>query len=116
MPNQPQPVELVESKSKSFNYAIWSGIELKLPSGRVLSFLFCSEECNGSGFFVEGAKPSDGDEGMVQCRNCETLHHVVALPDALEEGALQNLDDVIPSIRIEELLAIMIRDGGQRAS
>lgn len=104
MTNEPQPVE-----SKAI--AVWSGIALTLPNGRVLPFLFCSENAGCTGFFVEGAKPSNEDEDMVRCPHCQTSHYVVPLPDAIEEGLLDvgESGEPGPNIQLDALVATMIR-------
>lgn len=40
--------------------AVFPGMVLELPSGRRLSYLFCSADQNGCGFFAGGARPRTG--------------------------------------------------------
>lgn len=94
--------------------AVWCGLEMKVQGDRVLSFLFCSNEASTSGFFVEGAKPSDEDEDMVRCPHCEVDHYVVRLADAVYEQKI-NLEEAGPGISLSDLLSIFIREGARPA-
>jgi hypothetical protein len=99
--------------------AVWSGIELRLPSGHVLPFLFCSANASRNGFFVEGAEPAADAElcPEVSCPHCSSKHFVFRLEDALEGGDLDEaLGESDPSFRLEDLIAITIRDGVRRPS
>jgi hypothetical protein len=104
------------SKPKPEPVAVWSGIALTLPNGRVIPFLFCSANAGCNGFFVEGAKPSNEDEDMVECLHCRAPHYVVPLPDLIEEGlmSVEECWEPGPSILLDALLAIMMRGGSGR--
>jgi hypothetical protein len=106
MTNQPQAVE--ESRA----VAVWSGMELKLPGGHVVPFLFCSAHASEGGFFVEmeGATVDDEASPEVSCPHCNTGHFVWRLADALQAGELDEaLGESDPSFRLEDLIAITIR-------
>jgi hypothetical protein len=88
--------------------AVYTGMVLELPSGRRLSYLFCSTDQYGAGFFVEGARASD-KEDRITCKRCDRLHYVIDVATALEEGHM-DMAEAGPTLVLESLLAILLRD------
>jgi hypothetical protein len=95
--------------------AIYYGLELKLPGGNSAALLVCSAHQSTSGFLVKGAKPSDEDGDRVKCPHCGSLHYVVSLADAIEEGAAE-LGECGPAVLLEAILALALRDAERPAA
>jgi hypothetical protein len=90
--------------------AVWLGVTLNLPAGRVVPFLVCTRHLNSDGFLAEAAQDParNEDATTVRCPHCRRPHEVLSIADAIEFDRL-DVSEAVPALPVSDIVALLLQ-------